>query len=203
MAQTYNPEQFNDKVQQLLQAARIEFPVINARISRSALSLIKNRIINEGKRANGTSFGKYSTQPLPSFFFAGKGLSAGADKKIAAELKRQRKAGIKNPGVSYEQWRQMNGLQTNFVDLKFTGETLKDIDLLETTTDGNIVTTVIASKDSISRKNGNKTITTGKIADHLMEKFGDYLEVSDQEKEILIEAYDAELQQLVDDTFGK
>lgn len=203
MAGVLNADEFNDRVKQLLQAANIEFPAINARVARTALSLVRNRIINEGKNGKGQSFGKYSTNPLPTFFFTGKGLSAGADQKLEADLKRQRKAGVKNPGVSYEAWRDMNNLQTNHVDLKFSGDTLKDIDVIETRTEGSIVTTVVASKDSITRTNGKKTISTGTIMDHLAERYGDFLEVTDQETVDLIEVFDEEVQQLVDSIFEK
>lgn len=198
-----NVDEFNGKVSQLLQAAHNEFPVINAKVAQTALSLIKDRIINYGTKADGSSFGKYSTNPLPSFFFIGKGLSGGADAKLKAELKRQRKEGIKNPGVSYTGWRQMNNLQTDHVDLKFTGETLKDFAVLETKTDGNVVTTIVASKNSITKSNGKKSITTGQVAEHLADKYGDFLDCSKEEQKILLEVYEDEIQHLFDSIFQR
>lgn len=203
MAKNLNVNDFNDKVRVLLSTAQTEFPAINARLAKSALSLIKDRIINEGVNAKGSKFPKYSTQPLPAFFFIGKGLGSGADKKMEAELKSQRKAGVKNPGVSYEQWRDINNLQTDHVDMKFTGETLKDLDVLETRTEGNVIITVVASKDSITRTNGKKTITTGKITEHLAERYGDFLELSEKETEAIEEAFNEEVQQLFESIFER
>lgn len=203
MSKELNINEFNDKVKVLLSSAQTEFPVINAKLTKSALSLIKNRIINEGKNAKGVKFEKYSNNPLPSFFFIGKGLSAGADKALEAELKRQRKAGIKNPGVSYEKWRELNNLQTNHTDLKFTGETLKDIDVIETKVNGGIVTTIAASKDSVTRKNGKKSISTGQITEYLADKYGDFLDLSAEEEQVVTEAFDEEVQNLVNNIFER
>jgi hypothetical protein len=184
----FNINEFNNRVKQVLLVAEKEFPAINARIGLNALGLIKNRIINEGKSASGSSFGKYSTNPLPAFYFAGKGLSGGADKAMESELKKQRKAGVKYPGVSYEKWRDINGLQTAHVDMKFSGDMWADMAVLETKNEGGNIITVVASKDSITKKSGKATIKTGQVAEYLAEQYGDFLEVSKEEEEALIEA---------------
>lgn len=206
MEKALTVEQFSAKVAELMQAARVEFPVINAKVAQTALSLIKDRIIKTGTKADGSSFGKYSTNPLPSFFFIGKGISGGVDAKLQAELKRQRKAGIKNPAITYETWRSLNNLQTDHMDFKFSGDTMKDIAVLETTVQGDIVTTTVASKDSISKSTGSKkkpTITTGEVLEHLAEKHGDLLAVSKSEEETLLEVYESEIEHLFNSIFTR
>lgn len=194
-------EQFSSQVNRLLQDAKQSQNEINARLARTALSLVRDRVLNTGLDYKGASFGKYSTNPLPGFWFVGKGLGKGADDKLSAELRKQRKAGNKRPGVSYEQWREMNNLQTGHVDLKFTGDTWKDIAVLETNQSGWRAVTEIASKSSISKTQNGKTITTGQITEYLGEKYGNFLQTSDQEEKDLNEAFEDEIQQLINQHF--
>lgn len=196
-----SPEEFSAKTQELLVTSQNELLLINARIARSALSLIRDRIINKGLDHTGKPLGKYSTHPLPTFFFAGKTLGSGGDKRLKTIEKQNRKVGIN--GVSYEQFRDANNLQTNHVDLKFSGDMWRDIDVLQTTIEGGIIKTIVASKDSITKKNGKGTITTGKEAEYMAAKYGDFLAVNEEEKGILLDALDEELQILVDKVFGK
>lgn len=190
------PQEYIAKVKQLVVAANTEHIEINARLSQSALSLIKARIINEGKDHNGKSFGKYSTNKLPFFFFQDKGLGKGADDKLAAEKKRQSKLPKKDQGLSYEGWRKINGLQTGHVDMSFTKETLNDIGLIETRGDKKIIT-IVASRNSIlkDKKRGTKT---GDVTEYLGERYGNFLQVSDEENELLKKAFDTEIQNLID-----
>lgn len=192
---------FSDKVKNLLSFAQIEFPIVNARLAVTALSLVRNRIINDGVNSKGNSLGKYSQNPLPTYFFSGKSISAGGDKGVKAYEKANRKLGIN--GVSYEQFRDANNLQTNHVDLKVSGDTWRDIDVLETFNEGGKIITLVASKNSISRKNGKGTIKTGEITEFLGERYGDFLQLNETETEILEEALDAEVQNLVDTIFGR
>lgn len=188
-------KEYNEKVKSLLASVESEFPIVNARLSRSALSMIRNRIINKGVDHRGKPFGKYSQNPLPFFFFHDKAISGGADKKLEAYKK-------KHPeGISYEEFRRINGLQTKFKDFKFTGETLRDIDVLETRVVGGVVTTVVASKNSITKKSGKGTVTTGKVADYLAEQYGDFLTLSEEETSALEQALDDELQIFLDKHF--
>lgn len=209
MAQEYTVKEFNGKVNELLAALSNNFPLISARLSRTALSLVRNRIINTGIDANGKPFGKYSTNPLPFFFFQNKGLSNGADKKVESLKKAQGKGSYTGEkGMSYEQWRKANGLQTNFVDLKFTGETLRDIDVLETEQQGDVFITTVASKNSVKKnkykadgtKNGSTT--TGEITEHLGNKYGNFLTMNEVEVDDIAIAFEDEIQTLFNQTFG-
>lgn len=201
---------FNEKVNSLMADLRGDYPAIGARLGRSALSLIRNRIINQGVDHKGKPFGKYSTNPLPYFFFNNKGLSQKADKNAEAIKKAQSKKGfVGEKGISYEQWRKANGLQTNHIDMKFTGETLRDFDVIESSSSGSVVKTVVASKNSIKKNtfkaNGTKagSIGTGEVADHLAERYGDYMSLSEEEQEALRESLENELQTYFDKYFQR
>jgi hypothetical protein len=190
-----NIENFSERLQKLRLLVEQELPVINARMATSAFSLVENRIVNDGLKANGSSLGKYSENPLPAFFFTSNALGSGADAKAESLLKKNKKNGIN--GISYKDWRGVNGLQTNHIDLQFTGETWKDFAILKTESTPESALTTIQSKGSIKR--GSKS--TADIADYNAERFGDYLALSeDEEKEIDI-AFDNELQQLLDEVF--
>lgn len=194
-------EEFSDRVREFNSAVQTEFPVINARIARSALSLIRDRIINEGIDHTGKPFGKYSTNPLPLFFFTGKELGSGAEKRVKAQAKANLKQGIN--GVSYEQFRAANNLQTNHIDFKFSGDMWRDVDVLETTVEGNVISTIVASKNSITRQNGASQISTGQIMEYLAERFGDFLALSEKEIAVCNDILNDELQILSDSIFER
>jgi hypothetical protein len=183
-------EEYTRKVDNALKEVRSEHPEINARLSLSALNLIRSRITNKGVDHNGKSFGKYSTNKLPYFFFQDKGLGSGADKKLAAKKKKDKE------GISYEEWRKLNGLQTKHVDMQFTKETFNDFAVLETRNNGDdTVLTIVASKGSINKGNG---INTKDVSEFLADRYGDYLSISQEETDILRKALDDEIQLILD-----
>ena len=186
-------DQFNSAVNYVKREVISEDPKRRARIALSGLGLIHDRILNEGLRGK-----KYSTNSLPTYFFTGKGLSDGADKKLAAEKKKQQKAGIDKPTISYSTWRDFNGLQTDHVDLRFSGEMWRDMAVLETNSTGLKLTTTVGSKNSITYIGGKKT---GDIVGYLGDQYGDFLTPTDQEEKILDIALDEELDNIFNNYF--
>lgn len=186
-----NIDEFNIAVNSFLSEVKNEAPVINAKITRSGLSLIHDRILNEGIEGK-----SYSTNPLPMFYFTGKSISAGGEAKVKATEKRNKKAGI--PGISYTDFRQANNLQTNHVDLRLSGDMWRDMDVLESNASGFKVITTAGSKNSITYKDGQ---TTGKVVGYLAERYGDFLTPTKQEEEILDNALDEELQNIINTYF--
>lgn len=183
-----NIEQFNNSVNTLLSNLSNDLPIINARITRSGLSLIHNRILNDG--IDGAS---YSTNPLPAYFFTGKSISAGGDARVKAKNKAN-----KGKGISYVDFRDANNLQTNHVDLRLSGDMWRDADVTDNTQFGLKNTTIAEFKGSIKYQNGK---TTAEIADYNASRYGDFLTPTKQEENILDEALDDELQQLIDTYF--
>lgn len=186
-----NIEQFNNSVNTLLSNLSNDLPIINARITRSGLSLIHNRILNGGIEG-----AKYSTNPLPIYFYLGKSVSEGGYRRLRDKGKQNAKNGIK--GVSYLDFRDANNLQTDHVDLRLSGDMWRDADVTENTQFGLKNTTIAEFKGSIKYQNGK---TTAEIADYNASRYGDFLTPTKQEEAILDEALDDELQQLIDTYF--
>jgi len=185
-----NIQEFNNSVNAFMSDLESQAPIINAGITRSGLSLIHNRILNDGIEGK-----SYSTNPLPSFFFTGKSISAGGEAKVKAIEKKNKKLGIS--GISYSDFRDANNLQTNHVDLRLSGDMWRDMDVLESS--GTLkVTTIAGSKNSITYKDGQ---TTGQVVGYLAERYGDFLTPTKQEETILDNALDEELQNIINQHF--
>lgn len=86
---------------------------VAVQIASNLLAQVENRIIQKGEDADGVKFPGYSTTPVPKFFFYGRSRNNGADTRV-------RKAKTKT--LSYKEFRGLNNLQTQHVDLYFTGE---------------------------------------------------------------------------------
>lgn len=204
MAAALDVNQFNQKVNAMLGALPDHVVRNNAILARTALSMVRSRLINQGEDATGKKFGSYSTNPLPLFFFTHKGLGSGADKAFDAYVKKQRKLLGKNfKGISYEEFRRLNNRPTDHITLSFTGETLNDLDVLESKQDGQIVNTVVGSKNSIKKAkykaDGSNagTIGTEDVLGHLADKYGDIMALNEKEEEEITLAFDDGLQKFI------
>ncbi len=182
-------EQFNNAVNSLIRNVISDMPEINARLAQSGLSLIHDRILNDGVDGK-----KYSTNLLPTYFFTGKSISAGGDAKVKAKNKAN-----KYKGVSYTDFREANNLQTNHVDLRLSGDMWRDMAVIENSGPGLRNTTVAGSKNSITYPDGQKT---GDVVGYLGDRYGDFLTPTKQEETILDNALDEELQQLINQYFA-
>lgn len=78
-------------------------------------ALVENRIVDKGEKADGGSLTPYSTKPVPAFFYFGRSRNNTGEKAV------RRKAKDKQP-ISYKEFRQVNGLNTDHKNLEFTGE---------------------------------------------------------------------------------
>lgn len=192
--------EFNNSVNGFLGSLRNELTVINAGITQSALSLIHSRITDEGLSGQ-----KYSTNPLPSYYFIGKSISDTGEKNTKDKIKKNKKAGI--PGISYTDFRQANNLQTNHVDLKLSGDMWRDLGWTEAGFTDKAINTSVSGfncssnasfKGSITYENGK---TTSEIADYNAERYGDFLTPTKEEENILDNALDEEIQNLINTYF--
>jgi len=199
-------EEFNTIVNNLIKEIPQELQKTNVIVAQSAIPLITNRLINEGKTAEGKSLGKYSDKPISALFFIGKSLGSGGDKKVSDYAK-------KNGGkLSYEEFRKLNGRPTNHVTLSFSGETLQDIGVLSTVVNGNKVKTVVGSLDrhkkDVRGKGGKKTGTIGteQVLENLDAKYGkaldtELLALSKKEQDMLEKVYENRIQKFIDNYF--
>ena len=86
---------------------------VAVQVASNLLAQVENRIIQKGEDSEGVKFPGYSTKQVPKYFFYGKSRNAGADNRVKKS---------KSPTLSYQGFRQLNNLQTQHVDLYFTGE---------------------------------------------------------------------------------
>jgi hypothetical protein len=211
MAQALKLSAFQDKVSAMLRDLPDAMLKINQELAVNARTKLLDRLTERGQTAEGKSLGKYSNNPMSPLFFLGKGIKS-ADAKLKAKVKAQQKAGQK-PGVSYEEWRIMNGLPVDHVTLSFNNETLPDVGVLNTVTDKNSVITIVGSRDSKSKdiinSRGKKTgeKSTGQVLDDLDSKYGraldtELLSLSKQEEEDLADLLDKKLQSFLDQNFA-
>lgn len=196
------PEEYNNDLNKFLAALPNSIRSINEILALSSIPLIKKRLVDNGVTGEGKSLGKYSERPISPGYFIGTGLGSGAEKKVKTYLKQQSKAGLPQL-ISYKKFRELNDRPTDHVTLSLTEETLNDISITSNVvSNGNVITT-IASKNSKSKdvhnKKGKKTGTvgTGDVLDQLGDKYGDILSLTKIEEKDLDEAFDDEIQELI------
>lgn len=192
-----NIEEFNNSVNNFLGNLKRDMTVINTGLTVSALSLIHDRILNDGIQGK-----EYSTNLLPMYYFTGKSISDGGETNV----KKKNKAN-KYKGISYTDFREAQGLQTNHVDLRLSGDMWRDIGFtdsgftdkaISTTGSGLKYTSNAGFRGAITYENGK---TTSEIADYNAERYGDFLTPTKQEETILDNALDEELQNLINQYF--
>ena len=84
-------------------------------VGADASALIENRIVTKGEKADGGKFSPYSTKPVAAFRYFGRSRNAGGEAQV-------RKAAKAKQGVSYEDFRRFNGLNTSVKSFQFSGE---------------------------------------------------------------------------------
>ena len=80
-----------------------------------AAALIENRIVSKGERNDGQKFSPYSTKGVPAFLYFGRSRNGAGEASVKKAAKEKR-------GVSYSDFRRLNGLNTNVKNFQFTGE---------------------------------------------------------------------------------
>lgn len=88
-------------------------------------ALIKNRVVQTGKNAEGQAFSPYSEKEVPAYFYYGKSRSQQAEQRVRAKAK-------KREGVSYREFRNLNNLNTDIKNFEFTGEMWRGVEVQET-----------------------------------------------------------------------
>ena len=136
------------------------------------MALEAQAIIIDRIQKYGITGRRYSANPLPVFFFEGRELNSPG----AALLKRKDK---RKEGVSYEEWRKANGLQTDHIDLSFSNRMWEKLVIVGTFKEGDVVKTIIAGGDQ-STKDKLKWNT---------ERFGEFLTLDESEETALKERF--------------
>jgi hypothetical protein len=170
---------FIQKVDKVIGALETEAPKINLRMAANAKADIQERVQEKGQKANGASFENYSTNPLPLFFFEGKGRKSAAAKITAKNYP---------DGLSYAGFRQLNGLQTAFVDLTFSGDMFRDIKARQT---GPLGRHVYTARIGAERKDNQDKIRWN------TRRKGVFLALTTEEKEKIKASYKIQIQNLI------
>lgn len=88
-------------------------------------ALIKNRVVQTGRNAEGQAFSPYSEKQVPAYLYYGKSRSQQAEQRVRAKAKERE-------GVSYREFRNLNNLNTDVKNFEFTGEMWRGVEVQET-----------------------------------------------------------------------
>lgn len=169
-----------DVIQKLRDTAselQAEFPVIILEQVTTAKSIIQDRIQETGKDHKGKQLGQYSDRKIPATFmfkdgkvrptFIGKGR-----KSTDAKLEKLAREG---KGVSYGDFRQLDGKQNKYVDLTFSGKMFRNTGLVDKGVQGKKVVAVLGQTDERSEK----------VANYNVARYGNFMQLSEPELERL------------------
>ena len=138
-------------------------------IGRETVALIRNRVQNDKLNAEGQPFGQYSRALVPQWFFYNKALSLGADRRL--------KTG--DWFVSYEDWRDMNNLNTGDINFTFSGDMWRNTG----------VTSVKSTNNSTTVTIGGQTTRAQNIQEWQEPRYGNILEANEEEKQLIYDAH--------------
>ena len=118
---------FTARLQRMPQEVNNELEKSTLSVARGLKSIIQLRIQKTGISSTGAPLPGYSTKEIPAFLYFGKSLNASGEAQV-------QQAAEEGDGVSYEEFRQFQGLQTGHKDLTFTGSMWKQIDVVPAST---------------------------------------------------------------------
>lgn len=187
-------DDYINKLENFINNYDIELRLIVDEIALNAIALIIRRI-----QQTGLSGGrKYSTRKLPTFYFNNKALNNGG--RDLLERRKKKDPATNEYGISYEEWRKANGLQTAFIDLTYSG---KMFETKGTTTQQGITEYALINIIERYQTSGVISTTIGALdketADKLRwnkERFGDFLAVTESEKTMLEKLLEIRLREL-------
>lgn len=105
---------------------------------------IADRVINEGKDANGGNFSAYSTKEVPAFWYIGRSLNASGDAKVRAAAK-------KKEGVSYKEFREFNNRPIDKKNFSFSNDMWRGFGVQKVERTGDAYLLVIGGKTKESQ----------------------------------------------------
>lgn len=140
----------------------------------SANSLIVNRITQTGKDEKGQSFGNYSQNDLPLFFFEARVLNKAGFERLKKQKKREAEAKKRN-AASYAEFRRSQGLENSYINLEFSGQMFTGISYsVQDFGEGNALITIAPT-----------TPYAKKVLGYVVKRYGKILKISDTERNIL------------------
>lgn len=181
-----NIKDFRSKILAIIQKLNDTRSEQAALIGREALALVRRRIQNEGKNADGARLDSYSTNPVPAFFFFGDSVTAAGEAKIRASAK-------KGHGVSYKEFREYNNRRTDITDLTFTGSMWKEMDVFPLDSTAVKATVKIEPRTQRSKR----------VAAFNSDRYGNILALSKLERDQLKEANFRRVAKIIESEFVK
>lgn len=185
MAQALELTDFKKAMGKLFEDVAKAIPSMTQSRAITGTALIVKRLRERGIDANGTAYPKYSKNKLPTFFFLEKGT-----KKAQSILSDEQY----DEGVSYEEWRELNGRQIDHRDFTFTGRMLNNLQIVGTGRDaeGYFVEVFAKATDEVKKLQYTEELS------------GDILKVSKKEEDLLAQDFDDDIQDIIDKNgFGK
>lgn len=183
MDQFINIDEFVNRVELMRETVIQRMPEINQMMASEILGVVRRRVTTDGKNSVGQSFGTYSDNELPLFFYENKGLSNKGDAALVRAEEEDR-------GLSYEEWRIANGLQVKFKDFQFSGDTWRDMGVVSSENESGTVVTTVGPENKVSRKDG---MTTSQLAGYLGDSNGNFLLPSESEEADLGISYEEQI----------
>lgn len=152
------------------------------RVASDLRALVQSRIIQTGTNADGQKFPAYSRKKAPAYLYVGKSRNAGAEARV-------KKAG----SLSYAEFRELNNLQTDHVDLYLTGQMWRNT---------GVVVERRLLRSTLVRIEGRTSDAAQKIDWNSLRYGGSILEPSQQEIQQARKAYFDDRRNLLRRTFG-
>lgn len=139
------------------------------KLTLDSLALVKRRVINTGKDSGGNNFGKYSKAVVPYWFYYNKETNRNSATAVNQLLQRF------GYFASYENWREVNNLQTNFINFSFTNRMWNSLaPSIDHNGEGRTVVVVKSRTDDEEKK-----------VQYQNARFGDILALNKEERALL------------------
>lgn len=116
------------------------------RAGADAAALVENRIVARGEKSGGGRLSPYSNKEVPAFFYFNRSRNNAGESAVRKKAKARQ-------GVSYREFRELNGLNTSVKNLEFTGEMWQGFGVVDVRTiRRGVVEVVIGGKNERTRR---------------------------------------------------
>ena len=151
-------------------------------IASDTMALVRLRVQTDKEDADGLEFGQYSEAVVPQWMLYGKSLSDGAESKIKDGEWFQ----------SYSDLREANNLETDAIDFTFSGDMWRNTG----------ITNVQNTGFSTTVNLGGQTDRASDIIGYQEERYGNIIAISDEEEQLVVEAHEERISNLINKYFG-
>lgn len=110
-----NLEQYATAIQKAKEELLSSLGRESAVVGADAAALVENRVVGSGKRSDGQRFSPYSTKKVAAFRYFGRSANQTGERAVRDKAKRRE-------GISYSEFRQLNGRGVAFKNFQFTGQ---------------------------------------------------------------------------------